>query len=117
VLSEFIAAKLSRRSFAFIQSLLQKEIGVSVITEIELRSWKAGSKIESIIGQMVKEMSVIQINEDIKELAIQIRRDNNVKLPDALIAATAISQGATLITLNTKDFKPVMGLTIKHPES
>ena len=66
---------------------------------------------------MVKEMSVIQINEDIKELAIQIRRDNNVKLPDALIAATAISQGATLITLNTKDFKPVMGLTIKHPES
>jgi predicted nucleic acid-binding protein len=40
----------------------------------------------------------------IAEQAVALRRDRRVKLPDAVIWATARSMGALLVTRNTKDF-------------
>jgi predicted nucleic acid-binding protein len=36
---------------------------------------------------------------------IEIRQANRIKLPDAIIAATALQNSAILVTRNTKDFK------------
>jgi len=38
-----------------------------------------------------------------------------MKLPDAIIAATAILYSLTLITRNTADFKDIIGLKIVNP--
>ncbi|MDP1690321.1 MAG: type II toxin-antitoxin system VapC family toxin [bacterium] len=41
-----------------------------------------------------------------------LRGTINIKLPDALIAATALSTGTPLVTRNVKDFKNVSGLEV-----
>ena len=44
--------------------------------------------------------------------AAVLRATVNIKLPDAIIAATALSTGTPLVTRNVKDFKNVSGLEI-----
>jgi len=51
---------------------------------------------------------IIPIDMEIAEAAVQIRRSNAIKLPDAIILATARRNNADLVTRNTKDFKPEM---------
>jgi predicted nucleic acid-binding protein len=43
-------------------------------------------------------LTIININDSIKNLAIQWRRQYKLKLPDAIIVATTLSLEATLLT-------------------
>ena len=47
--------------------------------------------------------------------AIQIRKSMRIKVPDAIIAATALEMDAVLMTRNEGDFKAVEGLQIMNP--
>jgi predicted nucleic acid-binding protein len=58
---------------------------------------------------------VLNINEDIIEKTIEIRKTYKTKLPDAIIAATALVYGMTLITRNTKDFDKIDRLELINP--
>jgi predicted nucleic acid-binding protein len=49
------------------------------------------------------------------EQAINILKGHKIKTPDGIIASTAIINGLTLITRNTKDFKNIEGLKIIDP--
>lgn len=42
----------------------------------------------------------------IAERAVAIRREHRMRLPDAIIWASAQSQGALLVTRNSNDFPP-----------
>jgi len=72
---------------------------VSVITEIELLSFAAITKNdENQIKQFLSDISVIELIPEIKQQTIRLRRLSKVKLPDAIICATAIIKSATLVT-------------------
>jgi len=47
--------------------------------------------------------------------AIEIRKINRVKLPDAIVAATALVNSQILITRNVSDFKNINGLQVIDP--
>ena len=47
---------------------------------------------------------VLPITRDIAEQAVIVRRQNRIKLPDAIIKATAQIHSALLVTRNTRDF-------------
>ncbi|MGL5197226.1 MAG: type II toxin-antitoxin system VapC family toxin, partial [Chroococcales cyanobacterium] len=51
----------------------------------------------------------------IEERTIQLRRHHRLKLPDALIAATALHCSACVMTRNVDDFKRVAELTLCNP--
>jgi predicted nucleic acid-binding protein len=57
---------------------------------------------------------VVPLTEEIEEEAIKIRRDVKLKLPDSIIAATAVKLGAVLLT-NDDEFvkKPIPGLAVQ----
>ncbi len=63
---------------------------LSVITEIELLSYN-GLNEESINGikKFLKECSVVDVVPKIKEFTIDLKKAKKIKLPDAIIAATA----------------------------
>ena len=46
------------------------------------------------------------LDEATAEMTVQLRREYRMRLPDAMIWATARVQGAELVTRNTKDFNP-----------
>ncbi|HBC86856.1 MAG TPA: hypothetical protein DCZ94_07880 [Lentisphaeria bacterium] len=50
------------------------------------------------------------------EASVRIRRARKMKLPDCIIAATALSGGFSLVTKNTSDFK-IAGLDVVNPYS
>ena len=75
------------------------EIICSVITEMELLSFpKLTSSEETLIRAALSKVSIYGIDQDIKEEAIRLRRQSGLKLPDAIIAATAICHDAILVT-------------------
>jgi predicted nucleic acid-binding protein len=72
----------------------------SVIVQIELLGFPGiTEEIEGLIRSFLEDISVVTIEFDIVETAIKIRRSKlGIKLPDAVIAATAIVMDATLVT-------------------
>lgn len=75
------------------------EMAYSVITEIELLSFPRLSAAEaSLIRKRLSEMIFYGIDPAIKETTIQLRRNHRLKLPDAIIAATALTHEAILLT-------------------
>ena len=47
---------------------------------------------------------IVAIDRPVSELAVAIRREHRIALPDAIILASARHQGAILVTRNTRDF-------------
>lgn len=75
------------------------EYGVSVISEIELLSYPSlPADDERLIRDLLATVEVINLSPDIRDAAIQLRRDHRLKVPDAIIAGTALALDAELLT-------------------
>jgi predicted nucleic acid-binding protein len=100
-----------------LQSLLESTWLYSFITEIELLG-KPGitpaeiKKIKSLLSACVK----VQHTEAVNETAIALKQRHKLKIPDAIIAATAIKQGIPLLTFD-KDFTKIEEVDIVLLES
>jgi predicted nucleic acid-binding protein len=98
------------------QLLSEAEPVISIITHIELFS---GNNIINEEYQQLQRFVNIAIiypvNLPIAAETISIRKKYKIKLPDALIAATAIVHNFTLITRNIADFKKIDNLKIINP--
>jgi len=55
---------------------------------------------ELLIRQKLARLTHLAITASVEDIAIRLRRIRKVKLPDAIIAATALSVGAELITFD-----------------
>lgn len=84
----------------------------SVITRAELF---AGSTASAFAGQLLAPFREVAVDRCIAERAGRVARESGLRLPDALIAATALEKGLQLATRNVSDFDKVRGLRIKPP--
>jgi predicted nucleic acid-binding protein len=84
-----------------------KELFISFITELELFSYPALTKEEEkSITFFLSKVTILDINQGIKAKTIQLRKKYKLKLPDAIICATAASKNLTLVS-NDKQFKKI----------
>jgi predicted nucleic acid-binding protein len=89
-----------------------KQIYLSVITELELFGKPNLSVRDSkVIEVLLDECFVIDINREIKHIYREVKQQHNIKLPDAIIAATAIYLDIPLLTFD-KGFKNVSNLKL-----
>ena len=58
---------------------------------------------------------IFAIEEEVILHTISIRQQHKIKLPDAIIAATAVTNKLILITRNTNDYKNINGLRLLNP--
>lgn len=78
---------------------LDSEVGISIITEMELLSFRnITDEEENVIRRITAKCMNFSLSSTIKEKAIAIRRKYGIKLPDSIVAATAICTGVPLIT-------------------
>ena len=85
---------------------------ISVVTEIEILGVKEMKNSETKIRETIIEYcQVIPIANSIKKKTIELKRIIKLAVPDALIAATAIEGGFTLVTAD-KGFKRIKGLSL-----
>lgn len=90
------------KGLASIAALLddaEKEVYVSVITRMELLSFHSVTiEQEKQIRDFLDMVYIVPLNADVEETAIQIRRVTRRKMPDSIVAASAIVSNAILIT-------------------
>lgn len=78
--------------------------GISIVTWMELQIGSKNDDEADVIDLFLREFRVIEITRAIARRAADIRRSTRVRLPDAIIWATAQLESAQLVTRNTKDF-------------
>ena len=92
------------------------QVLVSTVTRIELLSYPdLPASEEKEINELLSFFTIVPITPDIEDVTIQLRRKYKLKLPDAIIGATALQYSATLFTNNTKDFKHIHEIKIETP--
>ena len=97
-------------------SLKESGPAISVITEIELLCWKTPTEEDLLILlDFIENAFVFELETQIKLKTAELRKARKIKLPDAVIAATALTHNLTLITRNTADFKNIEGLKTINP--
>lgn len=96
--------------------LFEKQLYISIITELELLSYKKiTTKEQKQIAAFLAELIVININNEIKQITIELKKSSNLKLPDSIIAATAIWLKLPIVTSDNQ-FKSVTDLNLVYYE-
>jgi len=113
--SNLLQAKLPENGIALMRSITDAIPNISVITKIELLSWKTTEAVEALVRDFITDSNVLGLDEEITELCVGLRRKKSIKTPDAIIAATALANNYTLITANEKDFSNIKALKVINP--
>lgn len=92
---------------------LYESHSISVITWMEVMSG-GNPEVADTTRAFLNRFISIAISGEIAERAVSLRRERNVKLPDAIILATAFESGLLLVTRNTKDFGGKLP-GVRHP--
>jgi predicted nucleic acid-binding protein len=90
------------------------EVCVSSVTRAELFSGRGVE--ERRVRRLLEPMINVAVDTAIAERAGRLRRGTKYRLPDTLIAATAIELRLTLVTRNTRDFEGMRGLRMRSPD-
>ncbi len=69
------------------------------------------TRLNEIIASMVE----LHLEDRVIQRAILLRQQRKMSLGDAIVAATALEHGMTLVTRNADDFKHIAGLTLLNP--
>jgi predicted nucleic acid-binding protein len=88
---------------------------ISVITWMEVM---VGStpETDAVLRAWLRQFTVLPIDERISDIAVALRKKYRIRLPDAIIWASAQAQQRLLITRNTKDF-PAQEPGVRMPYS
>ena len=77
---------------------------ISVISWMEVLVGCKNEQEEIVVKSFLHRFEVSDITQTIREKAVKIRREMRLRLPDAVILATARILEVPLVTRNTKDF-------------
>ncbi|MFZ4764870.1 MAG: PIN domain-containing protein, partial [Roseimicrobium sp.] len=87
------------------EAALHSEVAISRITWMEVLIGAPDADTQGNWESFLSQFELVELDEDVCRDAIQLRQQHRLKLPDALIWASARAYGADLVTRNTKDFK------------
>ena len=109
VLIDAQMGRLSKKGLNFLAEVVDENFIISFITFIEYLGY---NDISASSEEFISLAEVIEIDKVIIWNCINIRKNHKIKLPDAIIAATALTHNLILITNNEKDFSTVQNLTV-----
>ena len=96
--------------------LERANITLSTITLMELYYGALNKRELNKIKRALSEFNILPLNEEITEIAINLietySKSHGLKIPDALIASTAIYYDFSLWTYNIKDFRFIENLSL-----
>ncbi len=115
VVSDYFSELLPEAGMTLIDETIDATPNLSMITQIELLSWKTDNVVEQQVKNFIQDSIIWEVTPDVVTECVRIRRSKKIKTPDAIIAATALANNFTVITNNEKDFENIRGLKIVNP--
>lgn len=113
---KYLNGTLPNAGIQWMDAQLEKGFSLSVITEIELQVWNPLNPHDlEIYTTFIGWGTVLGITPEIVKETIAVRKHFRLKLPDALIAATALQHDLLLIADNDKDFSRIPQLQLDNP--
>jgi len=113
---EFLSGTLPESGNKWMQLIIENSHHyLSVINQIELLGYNGTSLEMQPLEDFVQYSSVLPLSEEVAQMTIQLRKTRKIKLPDAIVAATAIVFDLTLVTRNIADFEKIEGPTCRNP--
>jgi len=104
------------RLFRNASSRLRSSAKFSVITRMEDLGWRGHTEdSRQRARRLLDQLDEIALTSVVVERVIEIRSQLAIKLPDAIIAASALVENLPLMTRNIEDFKCVPGLDLIDP--
>ncbi len=114
VLSKIFYGNVEVKNF-----LASLKIGIDTIVYIECIQGSISNSDKNLIKRSLQNLIFYPLNDQIAQTAIELidkhSNSRGLLLADAMIAATAIEYGLTLITFNVDDFKFIKELKILTP--
>lgn len=112
----YLNASLSEVVRQRVNDAIEAGAFISIITRIEVLGWfrhndESKNRAEDLLDNLREQ----PLNEEIVKLCIQLRQTLSIKVPDAIIRATARYLDRPLMTRNIKDFQKVPGLKLFNP--
>lgn len=107
---DYLGKRLPANAESFLDILVPV---VSVITRMEVLGWQGATTQQlAVLIPFFSFATVHPLDEPVIVQTIALRQQHKMKLPDAIIAATALAHGLHLITRNVKDFKSITDLQV-----
>ena len=78
---------------------------ISIITFIELMVGAKSAAEDSAIRGFLSTFEVLELSAEIAQETVRLRQELRLKIPDAIVYATARTQGCLLVSRNTKELK------------
>ncbi len=79
----------------------------------EMQELFAGNSATDLCVRLLAPFREVDVDRAIAERAGRIARESGTRLPDALIAATALERGLSVVTRNRKHFEPIRGIRLR----
>ncbi len=112
---DYLGNLIPTSGMVFLNDIVDLIPNISVITKIEVLGFNAADVHYKTLVDFVDDAVVFDLTEQIVDITIQIRKKYKTKLPDAIIAATAMAYNLKLISRNHSDFKNIGGLEVINP--
>jgi predicted nucleic acid-binding protein len=98
-----------------VESWITEGAVISVMSRIEVLGYPQTADQLQQAMRLLAYFDEIPLHEPVVQRTITLRQQYRIRLPDALIAATAFYLGFPLVTRNTRDFQTINGLVILNP--
>ncbi|WP_316769299.1 type II toxin-antitoxin system VapC family toxin [Pedobacter frigiditerrae] len=113
---KYLNGSLTDIGLKLMDGIVDEESTLSFVSQIELQVWKPQNPDDmEVYQEFVANSIVLGIDDEIIAETIRIRKSFNLKLPDAIIAATCLIHKLVLIADNDKDFQKVDFLKTLNP--
>jgi predicted nucleic acid-binding protein len=107
--------QLTESGTALLREGIAGEGAYSVITRIEVLGYRQSESAENQAKQLLSKLVELPLTSEIAERTIAIRKSLRIKVPDAIIAATALEYSLQLVSRNEEDFSQIQDLQLVNP--
>jgi predicted nucleic acid-binding protein len=117
VVIDYLGQKIPLSGMNFMNTIIDSIPNVSVITKIEVLGFNAPAEHYQLLTDFMNDATIIELTNKVVDTTIEIRKNYKTKLPDAVIAATALVYDLIIISRNVSDFKNIQNLKVINPHS
>ena len=105
---DFLAGNFPESATIWAENAVENnEVAVSIINKIEVLGFNASATEMVLLTEFIDAVVVLALSDDIANKTIEIRKLRKIKLPDAVIASTALIHDLTLVSRNDGDCKTI----------